>query len=350
MAFRSKKAIYDFGVFSASLKLKIRIWRKQRTDRFCCKASIFKKIIIEKSRSRFSQLNSAAQSDLIIVKKLNWWGDLRSCHKCVNQCQEKDLSIYSNLEALRDGSLYEFLESADLFGKIDAVLIGFTESKNFQSSEVTFLLRQEAKIKIFVENLESGENCLPLPIGFRDGFEIMPPNFPMTEKFYPLDSITKDKRSDNMVFASFSSWTHPTRQKLETIVSKMPNKFYQIRRGKETPFKLPTGDILPAEYLSEMSRFQFALCPRGLGLDTHRFYEALSMNVTPVVQMSRTRFDLIYEVFPCVRLESWEQLQEKPNSTVAAIQESIEASDFNGVSRFEHQYVLKKILEKSQAK
>jgi len=37
------------------------------------------------------------------------------------------------------------------------------------------------------------------------------------------------------------------------------------------------------EYLSELSEHYFCLCPRGNGLDSHRFWESLYLGVIPVI-------------------------------------------------------------------
>jgi hypothetical protein len=37
------------------------------------------------------------------------------------------------------------------------------------------------------------------------------------------------------------------------------------------------------DYLTTLSKYQFCICPEGNGVDTHRFWEALYLNVVPIV-------------------------------------------------------------------
>ncbi|NBP57062.1 hypothetical protein EBU71_11130 [bacterium] len=46
---------------------------------------------------------------------------------------------------------------------------------------------------------------------------------------------------------------------------------------------IPWSESLPyREYLKELKRHKFAICPEGNGIDTHRFYECLYMKVIPI--------------------------------------------------------------------
>jgi hypothetical protein len=56
---------------------------------------------------------------------------------------------------------------------------------------------------------------------------------------------------------------------------------------------------------------QYALCPRGCGVDTHRFYECIYLGCIPIVIRTNTVFDRLYNVFPCLIVDKWEDVTEE---------------------------------------
>jgi hypothetical protein len=60
-------------------------------------------------------------------------------------------------------------------------------------------------------------------------------------------------------------------------------------------------------YLANLRRLNFVLCPEGNGMDTHRLWETLYMGGVPVVVKSKY-LDSLYLKLPLVRLDSWNDL------------------------------------------
>ena len=59
-------------------------------------------------------------------------------------------------------------------------------------------------------------------------------------------------------------------------------------------------------YLEHLAAAEFCLCPRGKGIDTHRFWEALYMGALPV--MLRADMLRCHEGLPCLVVDSWQEL------------------------------------------
>jgi hypothetical protein len=78
-----------------------------------------------------------------------------------------------------------------------------------------------------------------------------------------VDTFINKKTSN--IFCSALGTTHPIRSLIDLTNFKMAKK-------------MNYGD-----YLGELSKHYFCLCPRGNGIDTHRFWEALYLGVIPVV-------------------------------------------------------------------
>jgi hypothetical protein len=69
----------------------------------------------------------------------------------------------------------------------------------------------------------------------------------------------------------------------------------------------PTLPSLPfAEYMTEIGKHKFVVSMRGNGLDTHRVCEILLMGSVPVILHSG--LDDMYERFPCLLVESFDQI------------------------------------------
>jgi hypothetical protein len=47
-----------------------------------------------------------------------------------------------------------------------------------------------------------------------------------------------------------------------------------------------------------------------LGQATHRFFEAIYLDSTPIVKRTHTAFDRLYDVFPCMVVEDWDEVTE----------------------------------------
>ena len=62
-------------------------------------------------------------------------------------------------------------------------------------------------------------------------------------------------------------------------------------------------------YAKVASSYSYVLCPRGNGLDTHRFWETLYRGSVPVVLESPWSLALQAQGVPVVSLKSWKDLK-----------------------------------------
>jgi hypothetical protein len=59
-------------------------------------------------------------------------------------------------------------------------------------------------------------------------------------------------------------------------------------------------------YLETLASYKYAICPPGNGVDCHRIWECIYLNVIPI--MLRSIFtEKVNKVFPCVLLDTWEE-------------------------------------------
>lgn len=89
------------------------------------------------------------------------------------------------------------------------------------------------------------------------------------------------------------------------------------------------------DYLQDLSEHQFILCPKGNGIDTHRFWEALYFGAVPVVKNS-LYMDSYRGVFPILFIEDWSEFQKySPQDLNRLYQDQFGACD-RELLKFEH--------------
>jgi len=104
-----------------------------------------------------------------------------------------------------------------------------------------------------------------------------------------------------LLHAAFDPGTHPDRRRAwEAIREAFPD--------------IPAGAAPRAPhatYLRNLARHRFCACPRGNGVDTHRFWECQYLGVVPVVERSGHTELWAREGLPMVLLNDWYELSEE---------------------------------------
>ena len=119
---------------------------------------------------------------------------------------------------------------------------------------------------------------------------------------------------DHVIYANFSVRNHreargPALEEVSTIEGTRIGKFVLSKKGRLQDFVA-------------MRSSGIVLCPRGAGMDTHRFWECLLVGAIPAVLESDHSARLARKFhLPTISLESWSQLQNRDwlNSEVEAI-------------------------------
>jgi len=109
---------------------------------------------------------------------------------------------------------------------------------------------------------------------------------------YKRVSIKKDK----LVLCSFATQTNKEeRQGLYDIALENKNIDIDIFDNHK-------------EYIENLSKYKFNLCPSGAGLDTHRFWESLMVMTIPIVKSNYLIENLVSHNFPILVVEDWSDL------------------------------------------
>lgn len=142
---------------------------------------------------------------------------------------------------------------------------------------------------IYTQNMDVvHERVFPLPIGFANAQWPHGNQKIYQEVYYMSIEKTKD------IYFNFS--LHTNRQKRNICYREIKNK--GIEWSNNRPYR---------EYLIELRKHKFAICPEGNGLDTHRFWECLYMDVMPICKRN-TVTEYYSKLFPVILLNEWKDL------------------------------------------
>ena len=136
--------------------------------------------------------------------------------------------------------------------------------------------------------ISNDKNIFTLPIGIENlslGINGLPNNL----------KITKDwnSRSIKVMVGPFSP-THTERKEL-----------LKVAEQETEVFEISKGPLSPKGFAQEMNGYKFVACPRGNGIDTHRFWEALYRGSVPIVIASKWSNSLKYLDLPLIEVSKW---------------------------------------------
>jgi hypothetical protein len=102
------------------------------------------------------------------------------------------------------------------------------------------------------------------------------------------------------IFVQFSASTHPSRgPALDALRANFPQA---VSDG---------APVLPwRDYLELLGTHRFAACPRGNGLDTHRFWESQYLGVVPVVERTVLAEHWAAQGLPVVIIDDWNDVTQ----------------------------------------
>ena len=143
-------------------------------------------------------------------------------------------------------------------------------------------------------NVEMDQFISPLPSGLENKRYLQNGLVKNFKKV--LDSDKFDANSKiNKVFCSFSEHTNlEVRKPLMNIAKE---------KGDVVIKKFD----IPYEYLNELSKYKYNLCPEGNNFESHRIWESLLFNCTPIVVENKVNRNFFNLGVPMVILESWEE-------------------------------------------
>lgn len=142
--------------------------------------------------------------------------------------------------------------------------------------------------------------------------------------WYAQNCLLKHKKISNFPIGLEDRWRHNNGiiQDFIKLRKKKVNKISRILYGFSVnnnimvrkPAQQTLGKLSITDYYYETSRvyrkklinYMFVACPEGNGIDTHRFWEALYLNVIPVI--TNKNFYSQFENLPILAINKWADL------------------------------------------
>lgn len=192
-----------------------------------------------------------------------------------------DINEYKNIFVFTHDLEYFYNKFKDIYNKNI-----ISHNSDHEINDIFFEYLDKVNIQISQNCLINHKKLISLPIGIENRQHF---NHDIFHKIRKNIDIKKEKN----IYFNFSIHTHFSRIE---CYNKLINKIeYNCDKSKE-------------EYFIELKKHKFAICPRGNGLDTHRLWECLYLDVIPI--MLKKDFINI-DNLPIILLDNWDDLNEE---------------------------------------
>ena len=185
-----------------------------------------------------------------------------STEKDLKKCDEKNLAR-SRIVFIRSDLFEEFILKFDSSLNAGHVLISGNSDIDFEKLPESLVAKD---FKWFAQNsfILNDSRVNTIPIGIEN---ISLGNHGRLQHLKECNEFIRDK----ILFGPMGD-THGSRRELLSSALKLQEIFY-----------LPTKRLPPRQYVELSADFKYVFCPRGNGVDTHRFWESLYRGQTPII-------------------------------------------------------------------
>ena len=168
-------------------------------------------------------------------------------------------------------------------------LVFHNSDGNFEKSHLKLFNKVSKLKRIYTQNINVKDpRVIPLPIGIGNS-QWPHGNISIFKRVYN-QNIPKTKN----IFFNFSINTN--KKIRQDCYDKILKK--NIEWNKNKPFE---------DYLKELKAHKYCICPEGNGIDAHRFWECLYMDVIPICKRN-ILVEYYRKFFPIVILDDWSDL------------------------------------------
>jgi hypothetical protein len=142
---------------------------------------------------------------------------------------------------------------------------------------------------IYTQNMNVlHDRVVPLPIGIANNM------WPHGNLSLLNSIIQMNNSKDNLIYFNFNINTN--QEKRRECYNKIIEKGISF---------IPSGDQYT--YLYNLSKYKYAICPEGNGIDCHRLWECLYLKVIPICKKN-ILVEYFSKIFPIVLLDDWSDL------------------------------------------
>jgi hypothetical protein len=199
-----------------------------------------------------------------------------------NRYCSKKISLIENLKDIKEYKIiFVFTHDLELFyNKFENNINDKIIISHNSDHEITYI--KNVKMHLGQNNLIRHDNLLPIPIGIENR------HWFNHNIFHEVRQMKIKKTKD--IYFFFNLNTHPSRKVCFNILKKELE--WNNMKNKQ-------------DYFIELAKHKYAICPRGNGIDTHRIWECLYLDVIPIV--IEPDFPNI-DNLPIIVLKDWDQI------------------------------------------
>jgi len=182
-----------------------------------------------------------------------------------------------------------FFKYLERLNKITSITL-ITSQSDFSVTKKVFTNKPESVKKWFAVNVAYKDSCLiPIPLGLANNYS--PKNIRVNDlvnfKFEKVEKVNK------LYVNLRKSTNYKEREHIENI----------FRNKEWVVIKEPNLSI--DDYISDLNKYKFILCPWGNGFDTHRIWESLYCGSIPI---TKSHVGLSFGNLPIISFENFNNL------------------------------------------
>lgn len=222
----------------------------------------------------------------------------------------------------------EFKEGDSLFinwewPQVESMLCTICDHLKANSRRIYFFIMKEPVVQwsiveklipytlgIFMQNnIYNHPLCHFMPIGIRDGEESFSEHKGFSQKYLLNEgTIQREKSIQCLLCFTLDQHSPSDRVKCNQVLgSALFVTNLNTRSWDEQP-SIHCGKVPVWINYQKTHESHYTLCPAGRGTDTHRFFEAIYLDSIPIVTKTNTAFDRLYEFFPCLVINDWNEV------------------------------------------
>ncbi len=245
------------------------------------------------------------------IERLVHLNDLISTDGFLRHCNQSEDLVYLKRDFIFYSGIFRNREQKGLFSDLSvfknkSVVIGHSDIPT-NRLELELIRAAGARL-VFGTNLPTIRNLSQsLPLGLTNDCD----DSPVHRILGNIEHLNVASKSSNFVddfspnfYVNFTIGNNPRKR---SYVSKLLNQLdsrFTITRS--TPVFSDMGRI---EYLRNIRKSNFTICPEGNGVDTHRLWETIYMGGVPII-LSNPYIDNLVSELPVVVVKKWDQIND----------------------------------------
>ncbi len=191
-----------------------------------------------------------------------------------------------------------------------------THNSDFSIEEEDLRFIDEKVVHWFAAklNVRSSEKISAIPYGLENKRYL---NNGIVKNFKSVSERTKNVTKLDKILCSFNPSTNPIHREPLIELSQKRVDLINIKNFDNN-----------REYLSELSKYKFNLCPEGNNFESHRIWESLIFRCTPIVEKNTVNSNFVELGIPLIVLDKFDDLHDLEYEDLVKMNKENEKKDY----------------------